>query len=214
MSIAFTLPPSGALRPNDAKDPLPYYYKPVIGRLYRHRLEMGLSLLPPGGARVLEVGVGSGILVPTLTSHYPEYVGTDLVLAPNLERLVTPGCKARFQAANLLSQVDLPAGAFDAVVCFSVLEHISEVDAAATALARSLAPGATLVTGYPMVNRLMAKAFEAIGYRGIDDDHVSTPSRIEKALERVLLPVARRAFPPMAPTSVALYQCTAWQRRS
>jgi SAM-dependent methyltransferase len=213
MSLRFALPPPGRLRPNNERDPLPYYYRPGVGWLYRHRLQMGLDLLPPGGHRVLEVGVGSGILVPTLTAHYTEYVGTDLVLAPDLDALVAPGCRARFQRADLLAPDALPAAAFDAVVCFSVLEHIADADAAARSLARALAPGGTLVTGYPMVNPLMTQAFRAIGYRAIDDDHVTTPARIGEALARVLAPVARAAFPPGAPTRLALYQCTAWTAR-
>jgi 2-polyprenyl-3-methyl-5-hydroxy-6-metoxy-1,4-benzoquinol methylase len=210
VSLRFELPPPGRLRPNNERDPLPYYYRPGIGRLYRHRLQMGLDLLPAGGRRVLEVGVGSGILVPTLTAHYPEYVGTDLVLAPDLQRLVAPGCQARFQTVDLLAAEALPAGAFDAVVCFSVLEHIADAPGAARALARALAPGGTLVTGYPMVSLLMTQAFKAIGYPGIDEDHVTPPRRIADALAQVLRPLRRSAFPPVAPVPLALYQCTSW----
>ena len=94
-------PPQGVLQPNDAHDPLPYYYHPWVGWLYRHRLQMGLDLLPPGGTRVLEVGVGSGVLVPTLTRRYTEYTGTDLTLAPGLTSLVAPGCQARVQPRRI-----------------------------------------------------------------------------------------------------------------
>ena len=216
MSLQFDLPAPGRLRPNDHKDPLPYYYRPLTGWLYRHRLQMGLDLLPAGGRRVLEVGVGSGILVPTLTASFPEYVGTDLVLAPGLPSLVAPGCRASFIAADLLAAPGtpgaLPADSFDAIVCFSVLEHIADADGAARGLARALAPGGTLVTGYPMVSPLMSQAFALIGYANIDDDHVSPPVRIGAALAQVLRPLARAAFPPLAPTRLALYQCTSWRK--
>ena len=210
--VRFDLPPQGTLRPNDAHDPLPYYYHPWVGWLYRHRLQMGLDLLPSGGRRVLEIGVGSGVLVPTLTARYPEYTGTDLTLAPGLDALVARGCQATFRSANLLADGDLPGAHYDAIVCFSVLEHIADAEGAARSLARALAPGGTLVTGYPMVSRLMTRAFELIGYRGIDDHHVSPPARIAAALGKVLTPRARRAFPPAAPVAAALYQCTAWTR--
>jgi SAM-dependent methyltransferase len=212
MSIRLELPAQGVLTPNNEHDPLPYYYHPVVGWLYRHRLQMGLDLLPPGGRRVLEIGVGSGVLVRTLTKRYEEYVGTDLVLAPGLDKLVAPGCRASFSQADLLRSDDLPADYFDAIVCFSVLEHIADSEGAARGLARTLAPGGTLVTGYPMVSRLMSRAFEAIGYQGIDDHHVSSPAKIRAALSRELREVERAAFPPAAPVSAALYQCVAWRK--
>jgi SAM-dependent methyltransferase len=212
MSLRLALPARGVLHPNDAHDPLPYYYHPWLGWLYRHRLQMGLDLLPAGGARVLEVGVGSGILVATLTSRYPEYTGTDLKLAPGIDQQVASGCRATFRCADLLRDADLPADHFDAIVCFSVLEHVADPDRAAHGLARALAPGGTLVTGYPMVNSLMTRTFEIIGFRGIDQHHVSPPVAIAAALGRVLTQVARVAFPPLAPVRAALYQCSAWTK--
>jgi SAM-dependent methyltransferase len=162
---------------------------------------------------VLEIGVGSGVLVPTLTKHYAEYTGTDLTLAPGLEALVAPGCEAQFRRADLLADGDLPAGHYDAIVCFSVLEHISDAGGAARGLARALAPGGTLVTGYPMVSRFMTRAFALIGFDTIDDHHVSPPADIAAALGTVLTPVSRAAFPPGAPVRAALYQCSAWTTR-
>lgn len=210
MTVTFEVPPPGTLRPNDAHDPLPYYYHRWLGWLYRHRLQMGLDMLPPGGTRVLEIGVGSGILVPTLTKRFAEYTGTDLTLAAGLPALVAPGCKATFRSADLLRDADLPEGGFDAIVCFSVLEHIADSDGAARGLARALAPGGTLITGYPMVSAMMTRAFSLIGFSGIDDHHVSPPEKIAGALSRVLTLQRRAAFPPAFPVRAALYQCTAW----
>ena len=173
---------------------------------------MGLDLLPPGGSSVLELGVGSGVLVPTLTAHFAEDMGTDLILADGLASLVASACRATFAVADLLTPDVLPADRFDAVVCFSVLEHIPDAEAAACALARALSPGGTLVAGYPMVNRMMTQAFRAIGYSSIDDDHVTTPSQMLTALSRHLRPVKRVPFPPLAPVPLALYQCTAWAK--
>ena len=130
--------------------------------------------------------------VPTLTQHYREYVGTDLTLAPGLEALVADGCNASFVRADLL-QDDLPVGHFDAVVCLSVLEHIADTPAAARSLARTLKPGGTLVAGYPMVSRLMTRAFSMIGFDRIDAHHVAAPAQISMALRTVLTPVRRVA---------------------
>ncbi len=211
--MRFRLPPSGALVPNNEFDPLPYYYRPVIGHLYRHRLRMGLRLVPSGGRRVLEVGVGSGILVPSLTAGFPEYVGTDLVLAAGLASLVTPACVASFRVANLLDPAVLPAGAFDVVVCVSVLEHIADAEAAARCLTRVLAPAGTLVAGYPMVNRFMATCFRMLGFGNIEAHHITTPAQITSALGKLLRPVGRLSMPLLAPQSLSLYECTSWTNR-
>ena len=208
--MKLNLPPAGTLKPNDQHDPLPYYYRPLIGWLYRKRLRMGLDLLPSGGARILEVGVGSGILVPTLSAHFPRYTGTDLVLVDGLQRLVAPSCQTEFLQADLLQKSSLPEASFDVVICLSVLEHIADADGAASALAQTLVKGGTLVAGYPMVNRLMAKLFRTIGFGNIEAHHVTAPATIDRALRRVLRRGARKALPAFAPVSLALYQCAAW----
>ncbi len=204
------LPPAGTLSANDEHDPLPYYYRPCVGWLYRKRLRMGLDLVPHDGTRVLEVGVGSGILIPTLSSHFPRYTGTDLILGDRLERLVAPSCQANFVQADLLRESSLPEASYDVVICLSVLEHIADADGAASALARTLVKGGTLVAGYPMVNGLMAGLFRAIGFHNIEDHHVTAPAAIDRALRRVLRPGRRHAMPAFAPVAMALYQCAAW----
>jgi 2-polyprenyl-3-methyl-5-hydroxy-6-metoxy-1,4-benzoquinol methylase len=204
------LPDRGMLKPNNEHDPLPFYYRPLLGLLYRKRLQMGLDLLPESGSTVLEVGVGSGILIPTLTAKFPAYTGADLVLAEGLPPLVAQGCQAQFVRADLLVESDLPEARFDVVVCLSVLEHIADTDRAAASLARTLAKGGTLVAGYPMVNRLMAGFFRTIGFANIEAHHVASASAIDRSLRRVLRPVARKTMPPFAPVAMALYQCSSW----
>jgi 2-polyprenyl-3-methyl-5-hydroxy-6-metoxy-1,4-benzoquinol methylase len=206
------LPPQSALTQNNEHDPLPFYYRPVLGWLYRKRLAMGLSLIPDGGSRILEVGVGSGILIPTLSAAFQHYTGIDLVLTQTLSQHVHPKCNAEFRVADLLDTQSLPATHFDIVVCLSVLEHIADSDRAAHALARTLVEGGTLIVGYPMVNPFMSRAFNAIGFNAIDDHHITTPIQIERSLSRVLRLDRRTTFPPFCPPSLALYQCTSWRK--
>jgi hypothetical protein len=63
-----------------------------------------------------------------------------------------------------------------------------------------------------MVNRLMAGFFRAIGFADIEAHHVTAPVAIDRALRRILRPVARRSIPPLAPIPIALYQCTSWRK--
>ena len=43
--MKLALPAAGRLKPNNEHDPLPYYYRPLLGWLYRKRLQMGLDLV-------------------------------------------------------------------------------------------------------------------------------------------------------------------------
>ena len=202
MSVHSSCPPRGRLQPNNERDPLPYYYRPLTGWLYRHRLQMGLDLLPAGGRRVLEVGVGSGILVPTLTAHYPEYLGH----RPGAGRRA--GGAGRARAARPRFQQRRPAGRPDAPArrrpsTPSSASRCSSTSPTPTAPPAAwpgaLAPGGTLVTGYPMVSPLMTQAFAAIGYPNIDEDHVSPPARIAAALAPGAAPRRPRRLPPARP---------------
>lgn len=61
----------------DDSDPIRFYYWPLLGRLYRRRVELCLSFCNPG-RRVLEVGFGSGIAFLNLNQLYDEIYGIDL----------------------------------------------------------------------------------------------------------------------------------------
>src|SRR5260370_5214190 len=97
MTLRLNLPPVGALTPNNDADPLPFYYKPLVGRLFAARLNIGLALLEGHFKRILEVGYGSGLLMPTLASVSDELYGIHLEAEPRglRARLHQLGGKAR-----------------------------------------------------------------------------------------------------------------------
>ncbi|MEI9951392.1 MAG: hypothetical protein WDO74_21065 [Pseudomonadota bacterium] len=48
---------------NGPTDPIEYYRKPMVGRLFLERINRGLSLLPNRRfARALEIGFGAGVV--------------------------------------------------------------------------------------------------------------------------------------------------------
>src|SRR4030042_2559668 len=66
-------------------DPLRFYFWPIIGRLYRRRVELCLGECA-GGHRVLEVGFGSGGAFPNLSASYKEIYGLDLSASVEIGR--------------------------------------------------------------------------------------------------------------------------------
>jgi SAM-dependent methyltransferase len=201
------------MRPTGEDDPLRFYYMPVVGRLYRRRLEMAAAMLgtEPVGCAV-EVGYGSGILLPELGRRSRRLVGVDqhdraaMVLAMARAEGVSP-----LLVSGGICALPLATGSVDLLVSLSLLEHVRTLDEAAAEIARVLRPGGCAVLGYPRVDRLMEMLFPLIGFHGIEQHHVSTPADIERALARRLtLDVCRRW--PRGP--LPLYTVTRWRRTS
>jgi SAM-dependent methyltransferase len=178
MALRLTLPPVGALAANTKDDPLPFYYKPIVGRLFAARLNTGLALLDGRFKRVLEVGYGSGLLMPTLASASDELYGVDLVPEPPglRERLAQLGVHPRALVQADVKKLPFEDGFFDGVVAFSIFEHLKshELAPALSEVARVLAPGGRLLVGCPAVHKIMNAAFSAIGFANIEAHHFST----------------------------------------
>ena len=176
--MRFVLPPRGLLSPNNAVDPLRYYYHPLVGWLFRQRLQVGLDLVPTHCRRLLEIGYGSGLLLPTLAQGTDELYGVDREPTPPglRQRLAQLGCRPQELVTADVTAMPFPDGHFDGVVAFSIFEHLRQAEllAAGSEIARTLVPGGFLLIGCPAVHPLMNAAFAAIGFRGIEDHHVSS----------------------------------------
>ncbi len=126
--VSFYLPAKGILEPNSADDPLPYYHHPCVGFLYRGRIKQALSLLTPPYGSILEIGYGSGILLPTLASFGKTISGIDIVSDPlrvtyNLKKIGIHASLTRGDICNAYYSSE----SFDLVVAISILEHIRNI---------------------------------------------------------------------------------------
>ena len=163
-------------------DPIEYYRRPLVGWLFRRRINIGLDLLGDGElGDVLEVGYGAGAVLLALASNARTLSGIDLDADPKpVEALLAQ----RGRAAELrqCSVYELPyAGAsFDLVVSFSVFEHLHDYPRALVEVARVLRPGGRFLLGMPAVNVLMEAGFRAIGFRGIGHHHVTPPAKVAR----------------------------------
>jgi SAM-dependent methyltransferase len=195
---------------NGPTDPIEYYRRPLVGWLFRERINRGLELL--GGRRFrrgLEVGYGAGAVQLALAPGVRELHGIDLDAnpAPVQALLATRGTTSELRRGSVL-ELPYDAAAFDLVVSFSVLEHLTGYERALGEIARVLEPGGLFLLGMPAVNKLMEAGFYAIGFKGIDDHHVTTPRSVSRCFGRVgLRVVARRHLdmPARPPLGVRLY---------
>ncbi len=200
-ALRLELPPRGALRPNNDVDPLAFYYKPLVGRIFRARIDLGLGLLRGRYRHLLEVGYGSGLLLSTLCKITDQIAGLDLEPQPPglVEYLHRQGAgHAVLQQADVRA-IPFPDESFDCVVAFSIFEHL-EGDALRCGLseiARVLSPGGDFLVGCPAVHAAMSAAFAAIGFSGIDHHHVSNLASILAAADEHFELEQSAAWPPV-----------------
>jgi len=204
--LQLKLPPPGVLVPNNAVDPLPYYYRPLLGRVFAARLNIGLRLLDGRYGRILEVGYGSGLLMPTLASVCDELYGLDLEHEPPglRERLGRLGVRPRELVQANARSMPFADGFFDVVVAFSIFEHLRahELEVTLAEVARVLGPNGRLLVGCPAVHKLMNAAFASIGFTGIEEHHFSDIADVAAAAapwfsveRRAALPSVMGALP-------------------
>ncbi|WP_346157507.1 amino acid adenylation domain-containing protein, partial [Nonomuraea recticatena] len=142
--------------------------------------------------RVLELGVGSGLLLAPLAPHVEEYWGTDFS-APVIDRLrgqvagqpwgerVTLRCQPAEEAAGL------PVGHFDTVVLNSVVQYFPDAGYLAQVLDLAmglLASGGRVVVG-DVRNLATLRAFHIAVHRAQHPD--DPPAVVRAAVERAVL---------------------------
>lgn len=120
------------------------------------------STLPLAGLRIIDVGCGAGLVAEPLSHLGAEVTGIDatarnIAVAERHARAV--GASVRYRLA-LPEELVEQAGAFDAVVCLEVVEHVADLPAFLSALARLVAPGGFLVIG--TINRTLRSFLKAI----------------------------------------------------
>ena len=195
-------------------DPIEYYRKPLTGWIFRRRINLGLRLLGDEHfGRGLEIGYGAGAVLLALAPVVDELHGIDLDADPEpVEAILRAhGHAAHLRQANVM---DLPYedGSFDLVVSFSVFEHLAEYERALGEVARVLRPGGRFLLGMPAVNRMMEAGFQLIGFKGIEDHHVTTPARVRKAYPAAGLARVRARNLHFPLPGVRLYYTTLMER--
>jgi ubiquinone/menaquinone biosynthesis C-methylase UbiE len=112
-----------------------------------HRLRLrGLRYLPPAGARVLEVGFGSGRLHLELARRY-RMAGLDLapgMVALTRRRLAAQGLTSDLAAGSVYA-LPWPDAAFDAVLSTFAFSAFGDADAALDEMIRVTKPGGKVI---------------------------------------------------------------------
>jgi len=171
----------------DRNDPLRFYYWPVIGKMFRRRIELCLAECT-GGQRVLEVGFGSGVTFANLHEKYKEIYGLDLNASVKdvADVFEARQIETHLQNGNVLC-MPYNDDFFDTVLLISILEHLkpSEQIQAFREIHRVLKPGGQAIYGVPIERRFMVLMFWLLGF-DIRKHHFSTGKDVFSAANSVL----------------------------
>jgi 2-polyprenyl-3-methyl-5-hydroxy-6-metoxy-1,4-benzoquinol methylase len=210
----FQVPPKGTFQPNNADDPLPYYYKPFIGSIYCSRIEQGLNLLTPPYESILEMGYGSGLLLPSLSDMCNSLSGIDLNSNPKQvgKILFKNNVNCSLVKGDVLAS-HFPERSFDLIVAISIFEHIHDLSQLFNRIHELLIPGGQLLVGMPRVDPLMDKLFRLIGYDHINDHHVTNYKECLMAASKYFDLINLSSLPQWLPHSCGIYFNILFQKK-
>lgn len=196
-------------------DPICLHYRAPFRWLLNRRLTAALELADGRRfRRLLDAGVGGGVLLPELGDRSDALYGVDI--HDRLNGVATMAGREGIAVQLMRGSIAaLPCGdaVFDGVICVSVLEFIESYDAAVAELARVTAQGGAVILGFPVTSWITD-----IGYRmaRTPDPHV-----VHKADHRMLLASADRhlrrerveTVPRGVPIEMALFVVGRWIKR-
>lgn len=138
------------------------------------------------GQRVLDVGTGTGILIPTLSKAVGNsgiVVAVDfaekMVEASKRKYSDLPNVKIELENAEVL---DYPASDFDAVTCFGMFPHIQNKEKALARINRVLKPKGKLLIAHALGSKEL-KELHSKEAPPIADDTLPSKARMSKLLK-------------------------------
>jgi len=131
------------------------------------------SLIPPSAKSVLDVGCGTGRLVPHLQER--EYLGVDIA-DRLLEKAKENYPSSKFLLMNVLN-LELPNESFDSILCINLLKHLhrKEVSKAFSELVRVCRKGGIIIIRVPIIPETRAyEEYDAfITAQGLDYEDIA-----------------------------------------
>ncbi|MCE5310048.1 MAG: class I SAM-dependent methyltransferase [Acidobacteriales bacterium] len=154
---------------------------PDAGEKVRRFVERAV---PSAAERVLDIGSGTGLLLPHLMGLRPglrEVVEVDLAEAMLREARLKGDDRIRFLCADAV-RLPLAEASFDAVLCFGVLPHVHDLDAACRGFLSALKPGGVLAVGH-MMDSTTLNEFHATLDGPVSGDRIEPAANLAARLE-------------------------------
>jgi len=183
------------------------YFKPIQKIPYLKRLKMAIDLINSQTYdNFLEIGFGSGILLPELASRTKKLTAID---QHNYIEIVKDIIKTKNVQADLLKadilNMPFPDNTFDGILCLSVLEFIKDTPQAIKEIKRVARPKAKIVIGSPVLNFLTDFCYKTIGYKRHSQIHKSDHKTIIDNIKNNFRVSKIKTYPAFLPLNLSLF---------
>ncbi len=160
------------------------FYTPKLGA-FLGRLVPSFGIEP--GQRVLDVGTGTGILIPFLL----QAVGpSGSIKAIDYAERMVQICKSKYSHLENVTielrdveQFSYPTGSFDAVTCFGLFPHLKKREKALRNLHRALKRGGTLIITHALSSQEI-KTHHSSASPPVQHDMLPEKTEMRKLLKR------------------------------
>ena len=187
-------------------DKAAWNFQPVLGYISRRRFHMALNLLGESHVpRLLEIGYGSGIFMPSLAPHCDELHGIDVHHRTNevAEILAKLGIVAHL-ASGSAESAPYDEHFFDRIVAVSALEFL-DIAATCREITRILKPKGELMVVTPGQSSLLDFGLKVLTGADPEREFQGRRSRVLPTLKEHFEVIESRNFPPGMPPYARLY---------
>jgi len=191
------LPPAALIK-TGIVDHAEWNYRPLLGWIQRLRFLLIRRLLPPGRvAWTLEVGYGSGIFMPELSSHCEELYGIDVHARTSAVTGVLASYAVRAELfSGSVESLPFEDESFDCIVSVSSLEFVRDIGAAGREMARTLRSGGRLVMVTPGHSPLLDFGLKMMTGESARKDYETRREALMPGLLQHFQIDRNRSFPP------------------
>lgn len=183
-----------------------YYYFP-FNQFYLKRLKIVLNLLDKNKhEKLLDIGFGSGIFLPSLSLKTKKLFGVDNhdYIQQVLDLLSDLKIEVELKKGSVLA-LPYEDNQFDCVTCLSVLEFVDDMDKAMSEIARVAKPGAKIIIGAPVVSRFTDACYTVLGKKGQNKIHPSDHKKIINSAKKYFSMEKTKKIPSFLPLDYSLF---------
>jgi ubiquinone/menaquinone biosynthesis C-methylase UbiE len=189
-----------------------YYHLPLVRYFFLKRLRLVLDLLGPKHFdSILEIGFGSGVLLPELSKRAIHLCGIDIhdSVGRVNEMLKKEGLNAALANGDIL-HLPYKDETFDCVISIATLEHIKQLPEAISEIRRILKKGGVAVLGFPVANKVSDLLLVLTGslqayQKKLREIHPSSHSDILAEVRKQFGNIKVKRFPNFLPLDLSLY---------